>query len=86
MNDIDPRNLIRESYRIEGITAPDCRAIFFDWALGMSGQGDMAAMLRALLDQYAPDNPDHPMTDVLKEAIEKPEKTGRRGGRRARVS
>jgi len=30
---IDPRGLIFESYRIDGITIEECRMIFLDWAL-----------------------------------------------------
>ena len=33
IEDADPKGLIRESYRIEGITLPECRTIFFDWAI-----------------------------------------------------
>ena len=29
----DPKGLIREAYRIEGISEPECRSIFMDWAL-----------------------------------------------------
>ena len=32
----DPRGVIFEAYRIEGITGPDCRSIFLDWALGLN--------------------------------------------------
>ena len=31
---LDAKGLIREAYRIEGISAPECRSIFLDWALG----------------------------------------------------
>jgi hypothetical protein len=33
----DPKGLIRESYRIEGITAGECRSILVDWALSLPG-------------------------------------------------
>ena len=32
---LDPKGLIREAYRIEGITAAQCRSIFLDWALSL---------------------------------------------------
>ena len=32
----DPRGLLFEAYRITGITLPECKAIFLDWALGLS--------------------------------------------------
>ena len=32
IKDVDPKGLIRESYRIEGITLPECKTIFFDWS------------------------------------------------------
>lgn len=77
---LDPRGLIRESYRIEGIGPQDCRSIFLDWALGKKEGGDREAAA-ALLARYAPDAPDHPMTAVLREAAEAPApKRGRAGG------
>jgi len=62
----DPRGLIREAYRIEGITPAECRSIFLDWALGLSDGVTDAA--RALHAAYAPRFPDHPMTRLLAEA------------------
>ena len=34
-DDLDPKGLIRESYRIAGIGEPECRAIFLDWAIAL---------------------------------------------------
>ncbi len=79
----DPKNLIRESYRIEGITASECRSIFVDWALSVSG--DPQDHLARLVEQYLGPYPDHPMTLVIKEGLASPSETGRRGGRAARV-
>ena len=31
----DPKGLIFEAYRIDGITLPECRTIFLDWALSL---------------------------------------------------
>ena len=28
----DPKRLVAEAYRIEGITEAECRSIFLDWA------------------------------------------------------
>ena len=81
----DPRGLIFEAYRIDGITIEDCRAIFFDWALGVPPQDDTVAHVRDLLDRYG--TSEHPMTQVLEEglqALNRPK--GRKGGRRARVT
>ncbi|TVQ52998.1 MAG: hypothetical protein EA355_14025 [Rhodobacteraceae bacterium] len=65
---LDPRGLIREAYRIEGVTAWDCRSIYLDWALGLAG--DPAEATRALLARYGPAAPDHPMTAVLREGVD----------------
>ena len=35
LEEADPKGLIRESYRIEGIEAPECRSIFLDWAISL---------------------------------------------------
>jgi hypothetical protein len=80
----DPRGLIAEAYRIEGITAPECRAIFFDWALSRPDGGE-AHEIAALLEAYGADGQDHPMSEVLREGLTGAARpTGRRGGWRAR--
>ena len=78
----DPKGLIQEAYRIEGITAPECRSIFLDWALSVPGDDQRERIVR-LLDRYGDEG--HPMTGVLREALHTPARTGRRGGRSARV-
>ena len=83
-DDIDPRELIAESYRIDGVGAGECRSIFLDWALG-APDGDAALEhVKQLIARHAPDAPDHPMTAVLKEALATPPSKGRRGGAAAR--
>ena len=78
----DPKGLIREAYRMEGIGAPECRSIFLDWALSVPGDDQRERIVR-LLDRYGDEG--HPMTGVLREALDAPARTGRRGGRAARV-
>lgn len=80
----DPRGLIRESYRIEGITLEECRSIFLDWAISVPVGEDSTDHVRALLGRYQADAPEHPMTVVLEEALKPADRTGRRGGARAR--
>jgi hypothetical protein len=79
----DPKGLVREAYAIPGITLPECRSIFLDWALSLPGSADPAASALALLDRHGA--LPHPMTDVLRAAQAPPPGPGRRGGRRARV-
>lgn len=81
----DPKGLIRESYRIEGITLGECRSIFMDWALSVPVDAETKPMLMHLLATYGEDS-DHPMTSVLQAALEAPATPKRRGGRAARVS
>jgi hypothetical protein len=78
----DPRGLIEEAYRME-IGPEEARTIFLDWALGLPeavGTDDVAA----LLAHYGPRYPDHPMTTVLRDGIERgaPRPVRRRGRRR----
>ena len=81
----DPKGLIRESYRIEGITTAECRSIFLDWALGLPLETDTEDARQGLLTRYRPEHPDHPMTLVLLEGMGEPPARGRRrGGWRAR--
>jgi hypothetical protein len=83
-DDIDPRGLIAESYRIEGITPGECRSIFLDWALS-APDGDVAkGQIAALIDRHALEPADHPMNTVLKDALAPVARKGRRGGAAAR--
>ncbi len=76
----DPKGLIRESYRIEGIGAPECRSIFLDWALSLGAGADARVAVTALLAQYAAEPADHPMSVVLRAALEQGSAPKRRGG------
>jgi hypothetical protein len=67
----DPRGLIWDAYRIEGIAPQSCRSIYLDWALGMPDGTDLRAVTVRLLDRFGPDAPDHPMTAVLREGVER---------------
>ena len=77
---LDPRALILDAYRIDGIVEADCRSIYFDWAMGSSVDRDMVADTKALLAFYEASAPDHPMTKVLREG-RSAMPHGRRGGR-----
>ena len=65
----DPRGLIFEAYKIKGITGPDCRSIFFDWALGLGDESDPIKEINLLLKVYGADNHNHPMNLVLEEGL-----------------
>jgi hypothetical protein len=80
----DPKGLIHEAYRIEGITPGECRTIFLDWALSLPDGSDSRAVLALLLDRHAPAAPAHPMTEVMREGLQAMSRSGRRGGWRAR--
>ena len=67
---IDPRGLIAEAYRMD-IGPEDCRTVFFDWALGLP-EGGGTAEIAALFAHYGPRHPDHPMTAVLREGVQRP--------------
>lgn len=84
LDDIDRIGLIREAYRIEGIGAPECRSIFLDWAIRLPQDMAPDAAIRHLLETYAADAPDHPMTQVLTEGLASAAAPRRRGGWRAR--
>ena len=84
LGDADPKGLIRESYRIEGITLGECRSILVDWALSLPVGHPVPEAARVLLATYAPGSPEHPMTSVLAGAQTEPPTPRRRGGRAAR--
>ena len=85
LEEADPKGLVRESYNIEGITLGECRSIFMDWALSLPVGAPVADALRALIAHYALPRPGHPMSGVLEAGLEAPDRTGRRGGRMARM-
>lgn len=82
----DPRGLVREAYRINGITAGECRTIFLDWALGVPAGTDTRSEVQHLLVQYADQPPDHPMTQTLVAALKDTNPPKRRGGRAGRIA
>ena len=86
MAEADPKGLLRESYRIAGISAEECRSIFLDWALSLPSGADPRPAMRAALAAYGAALPEHPMTEVLTTGLAAPEGHGqRRGGRAGRL-
>ncbi|MDE3028500.1 MAG: hypothetical protein KGH84_08880 [Paracoccaceae bacterium] len=81
----DPKGLVRESYRIEGITSGECRSIFVDWALSLPVGTDVRDAIRAVLASYGVAAPDHPMTAVMTEGLQDAPEPRRRGGRASRI-
>jgi len=83
-DELDPKGLIREAYRIDGITGGECRSIFLDWALSMDSDRDTQDDIAALLERYRGEHPEHPMTQVLTEGLERSGTPRRRGGWKSR--
>jgi len=81
----DPKGLIREAYRIEGISPSECRSIFLDWALSLPAGQDTNAALNDLLALYGTEAPDHPMSDVMRQGLTRMTNPRRRGGWRTRT-
>lgn len=81
---LDPKGLIFEAYRIEGITAGECRSIFLDWALSLPDGMDAGNVISELVERYKEERADHPMTRVLLEGQMKSAAPRRRGGWRSR--
>jgi len=80
----DPKGLIFEAFRIEGITEPECRSIFLDWALSVEAD-DVRPLIEALLERHAADPDDHPMKSVMAEGLQARPRARRRGGWQSRV-
>jgi hypothetical protein len=81
----DPKGLIRESFRIDGITPGECRSIFMDWALSVPVDTNTIPALHFLIAAYAPTSENHPMTKVLNDALAAAPTPSRKGGRGARL-
>lgn len=80
----DPKGLIQEAYRIDGITKPECRTIFLDWALSLPIEQETGQVLRDLIAEYEPKHLNHPMTAVMTEGLTGMAAPRRRGGWRSR--
>ncbi len=83
LEEADPKGLIRESYRIEGIGLAECRSIFLDWAVSLPPGTDPRRALARVIAEYGADR-DHPMTLVLTAGLEAAPTPRRRGGRAGR--
>lgn len=80
----DPKALIREAYRIDGIVESECRSIFMDWALSLPEGANPRQALEVLWARHAHDRPEHPMSRVLREGMAQGRPAARRGGWRGR--
>ena len=69
----DPKGLIFEAFRIDGITKAECRSIFLDWALSLGVERETHGA-----------DPKHPMAEVLSEGLHVIPTPRRRGGWRSR--
>lgn len=85
LEEADPKGLIRESYRIDGITLGECRSIFIDWALSLPKGLTSAEALPKLIAHYAQSAEGHPMSSVLQAGLATPPEAKRRGGRTGRM-
>ncbi|MEM7056882.1 MAG: hypothetical protein AAF557_04790 [Pseudomonadota bacterium] len=83
---MDPANVIRDSFQIEGIGLSDCRTIFLGWILELPEGVDSVVAAQAMLQHYAHQPQDHPMTVVLREAVDGQARARRRGGAMGRRS
>lgn len=81
----DPKGLVRESYRIDGITLAECRSVFLDWALSLPAGQSPGPALTVLMQTYGAKAPGHPMTQVLHEGAAPAAPPARRGGHAGRV-
>ena len=82
--ELDPNGLIAESYRIERISESECRSIFLDWALSLPVGTDTGPALRVLVERHQQSDPDHPMTEVMRQGLAGMAAPRRRGGWRSR--
>ena len=85
LTEADPKGLVRESFRIDGISLPECRSIFLDWALSLPTGAPVSQAIAALTAAYG-GNVGHPMLEVMAEGLaHSAAATGRRGGRASRL-
>ncbi len=85
LDEIDKTGLIRECYKIDGIHASECRSVFLDWAIKLPAGVETKNAIHYMLKEYGEDDPEHPMTAVLRDGLGDAAANGRRGGRKARI-
>ena len=78
----DPKGLIAESFKIDGITYEECRSIFLDWALAVPVDADSQTLITTLLHRHPEEG--HPMRQVLEEGLAAQNSPKRRGGWKGR--
>ena len=66
----DKRGLIAESYHIDELDQDGARAIFLDWALMDAGDDPFESM-KELWELHGALKPDHPMSILLRQGIDK---------------
>ena len=67
----DKKGLIFEAYNMEDIDSGSCRTIFFDWLMSLDPSFDQSQAINSLLKAYSANFPNHPMTKLLIEGIDK---------------
>ncbi len=80
----DKKGLIFEAYNIENIDKSSCRIIFFDWIISLDPSINQSEAINELLEAYSQQFPNHPMTGLLIEGIDKDR--GRKQRRRVKTS
>lgn len=83
-DETDPKGLIAESFKIDGITYEECRSIFLDWALAVPVDADSTSLITTLLARHPDEG--HPMRQVLQEGLAAQTAPKRRGGWKGRRS
>ena len=78
----DKIGLIFEAYNIENIDKSSCKIIFFDWIISLDPSINQSEAINELLEAYSQEFPNHPMTRLLIEGIDKDK--GRKQRRRAK--
>ena len=69
---------------MEDINSGSCRVIFFDWLISLDPSFGQSQAIDILLKAYSANFPDHPMTKLLIEGIDK--NLGMRKRRRAKTT
>ena len=67
----DKKGLIFEAYNIENIDKSSCRIIFFDWITSLDPSISQREAINELIEAYSREFPNHPMTRLLIEGIDK---------------
>jgi len=65
----DPKNTFGKAYSMPDLTVEECRTVFLEWVISIEGENS-ASYVTAVLEEFSPAYPTHPLTQLLQAALQ----------------